>query len=90
LTNVAKHASASRVWVSLGPADGGDGSAVRLDVEDDGVGFPVESADRLEDGHLGLRLVVDRVRDLGGTLYLRDRPDGGASLTAVVPTDQSW
>jgi two-component system NarL family sensor kinase len=86
LTNVAKHASARRVWVSLGPADDGAGAAVRLDIEDDGVGFPSDGRNGVENGHLGLRLVEDRLRDAGGTLYLRDRPEGGASLTAVVPS----
>ena len=86
LMNIAKHASASRVWVFLGPADDGADSAVRLDIEDDGVGFPVTGARGPEAGHLGLRLLEDRIRDVGGTLQLRDRPEGGAALTAVVPS----
>jgi two-component system, NarL family, sensor kinase len=84
LTNIAKHASATHVWISLGPTDDGPGSAARLDIDDDGVGFPAAGTDRL-DGHLGLRLVADRIRDAGGTLELRDRAEGGASLSAVVP-----
>ena len=86
LTNIAKHASACRVWISLGPADDAADSAVRLDIEDDGVGFPMTGAEGFEAGHLGLRLLEDRIRDVGGTLLLRDRPEGGAALTAVVPT----
>jgi signal transduction histidine kinase len=86
LTNVARHAGASRVWVSIGPVDDGPSSAVRLDVTDDGVGFPATGTDKLSEGHLGLRLVLDRVVDVGGSVQLRDRPGGGASVVAVLPT----
>ena len=85
LTNVVRHASASRVWVSLGPVDDGAETAIRLDITDDGVGFPPGGTDRLNEGHLGLRLIADRVGDVDGTLELRDRPGGGASLVVVVP-----
>lgn len=85
LANVGRHAGATRVWVSLGPADESSATAVRLDVTDDGVGFPVTGTDRVHDGHLGLRLVAHRVQEAGGTLELRDRPGGGAVVTAVIP-----
>ena len=57
---------------------------MRLEIADDGVGFP-ESTDRRADGHFGLSLLRHRVTDLGGTVSLGDRPGGGALLTAVVP-----
>jgi signal transduction histidine kinase len=66
--------------------DDGPSSAVRLDVTDDGVGFPATGTDKLSEGHLGLRLVLDRVVDVGGSVQLRDRPGGGASVVAVLPT----
>jgi signal transduction histidine kinase len=89
LVNAAKHASATHVWVHLGPVDDGPRHSVRLDVTDNGVGFPATGTDRHSEGHLGLRLVEDRVRDVGGTLELRDRPGGGASMTVVVPAGRS-
>ena len=86
LTNVARHSSASRVWVSIGPVDDVPSNGVRLDITDDGIGFPLGETDKRKEGHLGLRLVEDRVRDVGGHLHLGERPGGGASLTAVLPT----
>ncbi len=87
LANAGRHAQATRIWVHLGPADDCARPAVRLDVSDDGVGFPATGTDRRDEGHLGLRLAADRVRDIGGVLELRDRPGGGATVTAVVPAD---
>jgi len=58
---------------------------VCLEVSDDGVGFPDEWTDRRQEGHLGLSFLRDRVVDVGGTVELGNREDGGAVLTAVVP-----
>jgi two-component system NarL family sensor kinase len=57
---------------------------VRLEIADDGVGFPA-STDKRAEGHLGLSLLRDRIVDLGGTVTIGDRPGGGALLTFVVP-----
>ena len=76
--NVVKHADASRVSVSVERVDG----RVRLVVEDDGLGFA--AAERAEDGHLGLRLLGDLVRDAGGTLEIDSSPGAGARVTVEV------
>jgi two-component system, NarL family, sensor kinase len=85
LANVAHHARATHVWVDLDahPVDGRDG--VRLEIADDGIGFPSSDLDRRAEGHLGLRLLRDRVTDLGGTVTLGRGGQGGAVITAVVP-----
>ena len=57
---------------------------MRLEIADDGVGFPA-STDKRAEGHLGLTLLRDRVVDHGGIVTLSDRPGGGAMLTAVLP-----
>jgi two-component system, NarL family, sensor kinase len=49
------------------------------------VGFPPSGTDRRSEGHFGLRLVIDRVRDVGGVVELSERPGGGACVTAVIP-----
>jgi signal transduction histidine kinase len=85
LANVRKHADATRVWVTLEPVDDRAGAAVRLKVTDDGVGYAATGTDRHHEGHVGLLLTAERLRDAGGSLELGDRPEGGASLTAVVP-----
>jgi two-component system, NarL family, sensor kinase len=84
LANVAHHAQAKRTWITLEETELRGRPAVRLEVADDGVGFPA-STDKRAEGHLGLPLLRDRVVDLGGTVTLGDRIGGGALLTAVVP-----
>jgi signal transduction histidine kinase len=85
MTNVVRHAHATRVWVTLEPALNGAVPRVRLSVTDDGVGFSADHADRRQDGHLGLRLMADRASDAGGILEFGQRPGGGATVTVVVP-----
>ncbi|TFV53922.1 hypothetical protein E4P41_20490 [Geodermatophilus sp. DF01-2] len=84
LANVVHHAKAERAWITLEETELKGARAVRLEVADDGIGFPV-STDKRAEGHLGLSLLCDRVVDLGGTVTLGERPGGGALLTAVVP-----
>ena len=85
LLNVANHAEAQQVWVSLEQTLDALGPAVRLEIADDGVGFPDTGTDRRREGHLGLPVLVDRVVDLGGTVELGNRLDGGAVVTVTVP-----
>ncbi len=75
LTNVAKHAGASRVVVRAAPAAG----VLHVSVRDDGRG----GADLT--GGTGLVGVKDRVEALGGRLYLDSPPDGGTVLRADFP-----
>jgi signal transduction histidine kinase len=81
LANAQRHARARRVDVRLAAV----GDEVHLVVEDDGVGLPAEGVDRRADGHLGLRLVVERARDAGGRTVLGERPGGGASVLVALP-----
>jgi len=76
LTNVAKHALASRVRVAIGNADG----ALWLEVEDDGRGF---DADTKTNG-FGLAGMRERVALAGGTLEVSS-PGGGTLVKASLP-----
>jgi signal transduction histidine kinase len=76
LTNVAKHASASTVQISVTARPG----AVVVLVADDGAG----GADRKGRGIRGL---TDRVETLGGTLTVASVHGQGTRLTAVIPND---
>jgi signal transduction histidine kinase len=80
LRNVEKHAGASHVTVRVQRRGGG---AV-LEVVDDGRGFG--EAVRSDDGHFGLRIVEDLVRDAGGTLAVAPGEDGGTVVRVEVPT----
>jgi two-component system NarL family sensor kinase len=85
LANVAHHARATHAWITLEETQLAGTPSVRLEIADDGVGFPAGGTDRRQEGHLGLSLLRDRVVDLGGTVVLGERQGGGAVLTAVVP-----
>lgn len=85
LTNVVRHASASHVDVVLEPSVLRGRPAVYLEVTDDGVGLTAPSPSQREEGHLGLRLLRDRVEAQGGYVSLGEVPGGGTSVVAVVP-----
>jgi signal transduction histidine kinase len=78
LTNVARHAHASRVTVRLvaTPED------VRLDVLDDGRGFDPSIVADDRHGIVGMR---ERVAMIGGSLEVECGPDGGTRLDVTVP-----
>jgi signal transduction histidine kinase len=77
LTNVRKHAGASRAEVVLDYA----AAAVRVEVRDDGRGAD-EHGNGDGVGLLGLR---ERAEDLGGRLELGRAPAGGCALVLEVP-----
>lgn len=77
LSNVAKHAEASSVTISLSQSSG----RLSLTLVDDGVG----GADR--DRGSGLRGLADRVETLGGQLSVRSPTGGGTRLDATIPVD---
>jgi signal transduction histidine kinase len=88
LANVQKHAQADHVKVTLGLADGGRATEqprVRLVVADDGVGVDLGKIDRRAEGHLGLRLLADRVESLGGELTIISAPGQGTTVQAELP-----
>ncbi|MCM2417715.1 GAF domain-containing sensor histidine kinase [Streptomyces sp. RKAG293] len=75
LSNVAKHAHATRVQVALET----DGRHVVLTTTDNGVGLPAE-----RNGN-GLRNMRERALQLGGDMELVCPPDGGTTLVWQVP-----
>ncbi len=80
MTNAMRHASASRVTVSL---DFGRES-LRMSISDDGVGLPPGYADR---GH-GFRNMRSDAERMGGRLEVTsEEPGSGTTVTCVVPYD---
>ena len=86
LANIAKHASASNVVLTLSYMD----YAVALDVRDDGLGFDKDApvGDSALGGY-GLRAMRDRVERVGGEFSLETSPDAGTTVSAVVPITAS-
>ena len=84
LTNIAKHAHASRVGLTVSYL----GDVVRLDVRDDGVGFDVAVAaaeDQADGNGYGLSAMRQRLRRMGGEIDIESSPHGTA-ISASVPT----
>lgn len=82
LANVAKHAEASRVGVTLSYLD----DQVALDVRDDGRGFDPDAAPGPRaDGGFGLVAMRQRIEALDGTLQIESRPRQGTGISARVP-----
>jgi len=78
LTNVAKHAGASQVTVTLRRQH----QHLMLDIADNGRGML--PADRLKPHSFGLRGMSERARALGGTLSLSAAPGGGTMVTIKI------
>jgi signal transduction histidine kinase len=78
LTNVTRHANASRVTVDLRV----EGSVVVLDVADDGVGLPSAGP---RGRSLGLLGMGERARRLGGDCVVRQRDPAGTLVSLRVP-----
>jgi two-component system NarL family sensor kinase len=82
LRNTSEHAKAQSVRVRVARENG----MVTLSVADDGRGFtPDDVLRRPAEGHFGLRLLSDQVRDAGGTLQIDSTPGNGARLKVEVP-----
>ena len=82
LTNVAKHAHASRVDVAIEQADG----HVSVSVHDDGVGFSTEGARKPNSfGLLGLR---ERASLLGGEARISSAPGKGTHVELRLPSGE--
>ncbi|GAA4627969.1 sensor histidine kinase [Actinoallomurus vinaceus] len=77
LTNVAKHAGASRVGLTLTYLD----DVVLLDVRDDGVGFDPA----VNDGGFGLTSMRQRLLRVAGRLEIESSPGEGTAINATVP-----
>ncbi|WNV88851.1 sensor histidine kinase [Umezawaea sp. Da 62-37] len=78
LANVAKHAAASRVGLTLSYME----DVVTLDVRDDGVGFDPGSTDG--EG-FGLTTMRQRVSRLAGAFEVESEPGMGTAVSASVP-----
>lgn len=76
LGNVAKHAQASTVLVSLRFEE----AQVHVEIDDDGIGYDPAEQPGPGDGHFGLSIMRRRVESAGGTLTIGPRPGGGTRV----------
>lgn len=79
LSNVAKHARAASVRVTVSYLD----DVLLLDVVDDGIGFHAHDAP--PPGSYGLTGMRRRLDPLSGTLTIESRPGDGTTVNAAIP-----
>jgi len=79
LNNVAKHAGASTVWVTLKRED----AVLSLEVRDDGSGIEVLTDDPSRLHGSGIRNLRERAEMTGGRFTLASLPSGGTSARVV-------
>jgi signal transduction histidine kinase len=81
LANVAKHAQAGRVGLTLSYME----DLVTLDVRDDGIGFEPGARRSTPGGGFGLAGMRQRVQRLAGRLEIESEPGEGTAISATVP-----
>ena len=80
VTNALRHASAQAIAIRIGL----DGSALMLEIVDDGRGLP---QDWQRPGHFGVRGMRERARALGGELSIDNRNEGGTRVHVRLPLE---
>lgn len=83
LTNVARHANASVVELTLTSDD----TALTLTVHDNGTGFdPLQAALSHSYGLVGMR---ERAKGLGAKLHIQSSPNAGSTISLTIPRPYS-
>ena len=77
LNNILKHAQASQIRLAMQPTKAG----VRLEIQDDGLGFDPDAT--LPQGY-GLQGMRERAEQLGGILRVKSQPNKGTSIIVEV------
>lgn len=87
LSNVRKHAQASKVLISCSKRE----DQMLVEVADDGQGFLVEEMMDQAQGNYGLQIMRERVEGIGGALSLSSRPGSGTRVKIRCPlTGHGW
>ncbi len=83
VSNVVRHAKASKAWVRLTVDERG----LRIQVTDDGVGFDaVEASARARTGEaVGLMGMRERAELAGGSFSVESTPGHGTTVSALIP-----
>lgn len=84
LTNVRKHARASRAWVRFTVSDGN----IQMTIEDNGQGFDPSHMARGDWPQFGLQTMKERAEATGGTFELESSPGQGTKVQVTIPL--SW
>lgn len=85
LTNVAKHAKATQVWVTLHRVR----DEITLGVRDNGKGLPSSNSAKPQTGSHGLRSMQERARQFEGRLFVSGSPGHGTQIEVTIPITQA-
>ncbi len=80
LSNVRKHAGASRVWVDVQQHP-----AWRIEVRDDGRGFDPGGRADADDTHVGLRIMRERAAGIGAAVQVESARGQGTRVVVALP-----
>jgi len=80
MTNAVKHSGAGNVSLQLSQRAG----AVRMKMQDDGVGFDLAEANRKRES-FGLAGMRERVALLGGDIDIQSAPGKGTKVSIAIP-----
>ena len=83
LSNIVRHSHARRARVAL---HHWQGSAIRVSVDDDGVGI---DKSQQREKHLGLIIMQERSRNLGGEFKVEEHDDGGTGIEITFTPQKS-
>jgi two-component system, NarL family, sensor histidine kinase UhpB len=83
LTNIVRHAGATRADVRIVRNLAHEGERLTVEVRDDGKGMPAVAPGGEE--HFGLLGMRERVEGVGGQLQLETQKDGGVTVRADLP-----
>jgi signal transduction histidine kinase len=80
LTNVARHAQATRVEIQLDLND----DAARMVIHDNGLGFAANQPGGENRAHWGVRIMAERAESIGGTCRVESVPNEGVKVLVEV------
>lgn len=81
LSNAARHAGASAVWIRVAADGTGDHANLRLEVRDNGRGFVMGGSNS------GLRNMRERAESIGGSCTIESEAGAGTTIRWTVPCE---
>jgi len=84
LTNVRRHAQATKIEVKFGS----DAQGVEMIVKDDGQGFNLDDREESPASYHGLDIIKERAEGFGGTVTISTAPEKGAVVKVSLPIEK--
>ncbi len=82
LTNVRRHANASKIFVRMSTTE----ARLRVRISDDGLGFDM---DQIPEDRLGMRIMRERAAHVSGSITVTSKPGAGTNLDVEIPLRKS-